>query len=421
MPGLLTRSQAADLANTVTIWPEGTTRDYMQERCQEYAEREFEKGTPAKEITIGMGGLYSEAVVRRWHRDWEEWRGQSSRHEPLPNSYILGLFGPRGSGKTLRAAHLCWEYYLQGRPVFFNPRGLLHFPPMPNRICEFLSLREFVLKSPKLKGAVYLADETQVNLSKYRASSTAAGLQRQVLQQTRKLGLDLLATSNSPNELDPSFPPQLNLHGHCKAYMEPDYPGRDEVWTQWVDTHRRWGKGATRSARGTFIDDRIRVPDYIYPASDVFDLFDTNAQADPFDVMGLTADEVRGAQAEQAAGMTIADLVSWVKDVLVPKLVVEHEVATVQVAPITTWIAERYNNGWDHQACCGAPGRQETGFSDCRKGQPMPWTLAPEFLGRAFVAAGLVMRKKHGQQLYHLPTGDGLAKWQQFGEMRLEE
>src|SRR3990167_8797764 len=77
-----------------------------------------------------FGGMVTASQVQGWCREFE--RSQQATAyaggvEAAPNSTIMALFGGKGSGKSLTACGKALEYYSDGVPVYYNPRGLLRF------------------------------------------------------------------------------------------------------------------------------------------------------------------------------------------------------------------------------------------------------------------------------------------------------
>jgi len=385
-------------------------RQHALERSRDLAFEWRADGLDYKEIAAKLGNLYQPAEIRRWIGEWE--RSQGPEHEALPNSTIMGLFGKKGSCKSLSAAAIAWEYYCEGIPVYYNPRGLLRFPPIPGGICEFVSLRDIILRAEQLRDCLVILDELQVNLSKYRTSTKASVLIRGVIQQVRKLGKDIIVTSNSPTQIDQGFAEQLDFHAMCKAHLPPDDPG-DYVDLHWCDTQSHYGKGTPRSAFGRQIDNRLRFGETLWPASDIFPLFDTNVQVDPLEVMGLTAEEIMMAKEEKDLGLNVAEVAQFCREFLVPDMVREYQAESIVPNVVVDVIASstKYARGFDHIECCRGISTQEKSEHGCQQGKLLPLIITPGLLGRALTSLGLARRARGSSKAYILPDPDNLARW----------
>lgn len=388
--------------------------DYMrlvaqrnEEKAKEIALELRNGGMRYNDIAERLGGLYRPGLIKQWCVEWEQ--NAPAPIEALPNSTIMGLFGGKGSGKSLSAGALAFEYYSEGIPVFYNPRGLLRFPPTPGGVCEFASLRDIILRAEQLRNCLIVLDEMQVNLSKYRTSTKASVLIRGVIQQVRKLGMDIVVTSNSPNQIDAGFAEQLDFHGMCRAHLPPDDP-RDYVDIHWCDTQGFYGKGTPTSVNGRRFDTRMRFGEIVWPASDIFPLYDHSVQVDPLEVMGLTAEEVLAAKEEKEIGLNVNDMKLFVINDLVPHLVRTASATSIVPTLAVDMIRTVFPKGFNHTQCCRGISTQETSEYGCKDGELIPFVVSPELLGKALTAAGLQRRGR--SQAYVLPDLDQLGRWQ---------
>jgi len=361
--------------------------------------------------------------------EWIEDKRREKRDLPpaMPDSTIVGCFGPRGSGKSLLVTWLAWQRYCQGFPVFYNPKGLLTFPPRKGGVCEFLSLKDLaMLELGNIERGFVFWDEIQRSLSKFRASTTASFLLNGALQQTRKLGLDLGVTSNAVTQLDGGLTEQLNIHGKLDGKLEwrlkKRIPNGDYVIVQWTDTHGVMGKGPNRFVKGAQIDNRIRLPRRISHLSDMFPLYNTKVIADPLEVLGLTADEMRLAGAERDSGIGRDDLAKWIRFTLVPDLVKAGATLVLPDALADTYIPAHYERGYDHSECCGSDQTErdiltihaQTGMKvKCSKGERVPITIDPALLVGGLKKAGLKSRGGRTAALqFMLPPAEMIPQFQ---------
>lgn len=375
------------------------------------------------ELWDSTGRLIPIEEIDGWIED--ERRKRTVLPEVHPRSTVLGLFGPRGSGKSLIAAKMAWDRYISGRPVFYNPRDLLRFPARKGCTAEFKSLRDVALMDERMKGSLFLWDEAQRSLSKFRASSSVSYLLGGALQQTRKLGIDIIVTSNAQGQLDSILTEQMDIHGILDGKLEERLQKRipygDYAIVQFTDTHGKMGKGPPRFGYGAHADTRLRMPRKFTHLSSIFPIFNTDAKVDPLDVLGLTADEMRLAMEERDAGINIDDLARWVRVTLIPDLVIKEGANALQPAALTTWIEEHYTFAWDHTNCCGSletkqitsmPVKGWKGkYVECDKGTPMPFKISDSILGKALKMTGLKARGTARGQVYRLPPPDQIDKF----------
>lgn len=389
----------------------------QQARIKQWVRAQVIAGRPLPEITTRLKDIVPERTVYFWADKVRQ--SLADRPDVKPQSTILGLHGPRGSCKSLCGTWFAWQAYQAGRPIMYLPRGLLNFPKLPGGRCDFLALRDLALMPEAMRGALVFWDEPQVTMSRFRAASSVNFLLRRVLQQTRKVGVDMIWASNSPNELDSALAAQTDITGRCKGYLPPLYPNGDAALISFRDEHHRFGKGAPKMIGGRQIDDRITVGYKLEPVSPIFKLFDTEAITDPFDVLGLKPEELKQANEEREAGVSMATLVPWVRAVLVPELVLRQGATSAQPSALVAWIADTFAGYWDHIGCCGSLETAETVSVDtldgpvvCNEGTRVPLQVTAAILGRAFTAAGLLPRHRRDASVYALPPAEHLEQWQ---------
>jgi hypothetical protein len=383
-------------------------RPDVQEKAMERALELRADDLTYEEIARRLGNLFRPGEIRRWCEEWDA--SQPPPVEALPNSTIMGLFGGKGSGKSLTATGTAWDYYQEGIPIYYNPAGLLKFPPIEGGICEFASLRDIILRADQLRDCLVVLDELQVNLSKYRTSTKASVLIRGVIQQVRKLGMDIVVTSNSPSQIDAGFAEQLDFHAFCKAHLPPEDP-RDYIDLHWCDTQSFYGRGSARGGYGTRADTRMRFGETLWPASDLFQLYDHSVQVDPLEVMGLTAEEIAMAKEEKELGLNVVDVANFCREFLIPDMIREYQATSLVPTRVAEVIASshKYARGFDHMRCCQGISTQEVSEHGCKQGEIMPLMITPALLGRALSSLGLPRRG--ATKAYILPEQENLAKW----------
>ena len=319
--------------------PAPPERNAQRDQAMAVARAMQQAGSTYEAIAVSLGGMWDKHTIRGWCRVWQ--RDADSFPDALPNSTILCLHGQKGSGKSLAAAYMAYDYYTQGVPVFYNPKGLLTFPAYPGAICEYASLQDIILRADQLRNCVIVLDEIQVNLSKYRTNTRASSLIRGVIQQVRKLGMDMILTTNDPSALDGALLVQLDFDVKCKSYLPPVDP-KDMIVMKWRDTQGAFGRGAGKAFHGREIENRITWAEYIWPASDIYRLFDTTVQVDPLEVMGLTADQIQAMADERDLGVGMGAIEDWLRAVLIPDLVKNRGARSVMAPALAGIIQNSY-------------------------------------------------------------------------------
>ena len=135
----------------------------------------------------------------------------------LKNSFVMGFFGERGSGKSAVMAYYGIQDWKRGRRIIYYPEsfGL----KIPGAIG--LSPRDLGVIPEMLDGATILIDEIQELLSKFRTNSTLSLQLMSLLRQVRKRGANVIFTSNDPDGINRSVADQTDMHATCQMITDP--------------------------------------------------------------------------------------------------------------------------------------------------------------------------------------------------------
>ena len=266
--------------------------------------RERDRGDSWDAITERLACFeLSKRTLQRWVDD------QHGPERPVkPVSNVRGFTGPRSSGKSLAIAQDGSEYLEAGYRVFYWPEEY--------RLVggEYRSIQQLIDMGDDLRDALLIMDEVQLAFPAIRSTSTAAFALGKLTTQIRKRGLDMDWASNSVGSVSAALQAQTDFHARCKSYVPPDYPDMDEVWVSWKDTQGRFGKGPPVGGAHGKPDTRLTFAERLYPASAVYDLFDTDGAAG-LDVLDITADSLRARRAEAAGNPALR---KYLRHVFIP-------------------------------------------------------------------------------------------------------
>lgn len=301
---------------------------------------------------------------------------------------MIGIFGGKGSGKSLFAAYLAQLWHKQdGREILYFPNDFNHVSGEP------ITLVEMFGGSEKMRGKIVIWDEAQILLNKFRAASTANRTLIGFMQQVRKQGVFLIYTSNAPNQLDKGLAEQTDFHAYCKKYEDPRCkawarkPGRarahlkacnDWMRIHWVDTAGK--TGADRRHR----DNRRRVGERLPGILRYYGLYNTYASVSPQEIAAFDKDAIQEAVEEQKSGESFDDFVLSVRQ----------------------WIVEAVEQG----AKRAVPATMAKTLSE-QTGEK----ISAERLGRALRRLGLARKRSAGGVSYELPSREELAIWTSIG------
>lgn len=267
--------------------------------------RERDRGDSWDEIAERLACFeISKRTLQRWLDDEN---GPEIPTKPVSN--VRALVGPRGSGKSLVAAFDGNEYLEAGYSVYYWPEEYQLVGG------EYRSIHQLIDMGEDLRDALLIIDEAHLAFPSIRSTSSAALGLGKLISQVRKRGLDLTYTTNSIGAVAGNLQAQTDFHARCKSYLPPDYPGMDEIWVSWKDSEGRFGKGpVVAGGRHGKPDTRLTFVDVLYPASDVFNLFNTDGAAG-LDILDVTAESLRD---RMAAAKGNAVLRKYLRHVFIP-------------------------------------------------------------------------------------------------------
>jgi hypothetical protein len=295
-------------------------------------------------------------------------------------SYVIGLFGKKGSGKSIVLCYFGLDAIEHGRQVYYYPRdyGLVGGTPMEPE--ELVSIPE------KLDGATVLIDEIQELLSKYRTNTLASQNLMAMFRQVRKRSSDVIFTSNDPGSINHGVVGQTDIHGFCTFYQDHRCDNRefhlkscdDLVVTQWTDTQGAHGTIPDRK------DGRKRYPAMLPRVKRFYGYYNTESIADPVDLYKISKRTILASQAEEKLGMTWAEFDDLLRNEIVPSLVFADN-------PVTTIV----------------PGGFVRLLMRERK-----INIDPTSLGVRLASLGLTRTRNSRNNTYALPPADRMLDWQ---------
>lgn len=306
--------------------------------------------------------------------------------ELLPPSQVMGIFGDKGSGKSLLAA------WMAERRHRATGKKILHFPDSFNHIHgEPISITEMANGSDRMNGAILIWDEAQVILNKYRSSSTANRALVAFLTQVRKRGAFLYYTSNAPKQLDKALGEQTDVHGYCvkktdprcEWFMPKTGPRRhlkdclDHIRITWVDT--QGVHGVNPAAR----DRRWRRPQNLRRIVNYYGLYNTLAQVEQAEIDNVSKDVLAEAREDVKSGVEFAEFVEMMRGWIIELLSAEGPKPS-RIIPATFANTIKTDTGLD---------------------------VSATRVGMACKALGLQSKRSERGVSYNLPDADTLHLW----------
>ena len=303
----------------------------------------------------------------------------------LLESFVMGLFGDRGSGKSAAMAYYGIAEHEAGRKIFYYQEDFgLDIPG-----AEAMPPKELISMPDKLNGATVLIDEMQELLSKYRTNSTSSMLLMSFFRQTRKRGANVVFTSNDPDGINKSLANQTDMHAMCNMITDQRCykvgyhlaSCADTVRMKVKDTQGKHGLLANRK------DGRRGFVQHLVGIGDVYPYYNTGSIADPADVMGLNKGTLLSSRAQQTLGMTWEQFDDKLANEIVPGLVAGRYNTIVPSLFVKTLQKEM-----------GIP---------MNGNDPM----APNILGTRLRSIGLIPTRVAKGMVYKLPPLERLQEW----------
>ncbi len=237
----------------------------------------------------------------------------------LKPSFVMGLFGDRGSGKSAVMAYYGIQDWKRGRQIVYYPESFAL--KVPGAIG--LGAKDIGTLPDLLDGATVLIDEIQELLSKFRTNSTLSLQLMSFFRQVRKRGASVFFTSNDPGGINRSVADQTDMHAHCE--MITDWRCyklgfhrtgcTDTVRLRIKDTQGRHGINRyKKDGRKGFVQNIVGI-------SDVYPHYDTASIANIIDVVATTKADLLEHEATKRLGMTWEEFDSQLLNGIIPQLV----------------------------------------------------------------------------------------------------
>ena len=307
-------------------------------------------------------------------------------------SFIVGLFGDRGSGKGIAGAYLAWRAQKadKDKKVFYFPESFEYKYGEALKLDMLLAFAE----TPVMKGeeidtplddSILLIDEAHILGTKYRSASWTNRTISAMFTQIRKKGVSLIYMTNSPNQLDESYAEQTDFHAFCKYWTDPKCGEtgkgfhlkecRDNVVMRFVDTQGRYGKSPY------FLDGKHRFYKWLPRVINYFDLYNTDALVSPVEIASIGKDGIVSASETAKTGVNYDEFKTRLRKELIPQLVKQ-----------------------------GAEMIYVEGLSDFIKDQ-LGITVSPERIGKACRDLGLESKRSNKGRGYILPDIENIDDW----------
>ena len=305
--------------------------------------------------------------------------------EVITEARVTAIFGGKGSGKSALMAWLLeGARKRHGRPVFYFPEDYAFHEGTPLQISDLSTLND------KFNAAAIGVDEFQQVMNKYRAATYGNRTLASWLQQVRKRGIELIVTSNDPNQIDEALLDQVSLHiwasmyedKRCKEYKYHLKDCRDALNFRVVDTHTRHGKTTM------YWDGRRRKTYRLKKAIKLYKLYNTFATVDNLEIAALDKDALMEAHEDTKSNMPYEDFLELLGTAIIPNL-------------IDRGITEIYPQAFSKSL---AENKDEDGNDD-------PIIASPGRIGRAMKALGCSSKRGSSGNVWYLPDADTVAGW----------
>ena len=307
--------------------------------------------------------------------------------EVITEARITAIFGGKGSGKSALMAWL-----LEGartrhnRPIFYFPEDYAFHDGTPLQVADLVTLND------KFNGAAIGIDEFQQVMNKYRSATYANRTLASWLQQVRKRGIELIITSNDPNQIDEALLDQVSLHiwssmvedKRCKKYRYHLKDCRDTLKFRIVDTHTRHGKTTM------YWDGRRRKTYRLRRAIRFYKLYNTFATVDNLEIAAFNKDALMEAHEDINSNMSYTEFQSLLATAIIPNLV-ERGITTIFPEAFSKTLAENKDENDNDDPIIASAGR----------------------IGRAMKSLGCVSKRGSGGNAWLLPDQDTINSWMQ--------
>jgi len=305
--------------------------------------------------------------------------------EVITDARVTAIFGEKGSGKSALMAWLLEGSRLRhNRQIFYFPKKYAFHIGKPLEIEDLASL------SDEFNHAAIGIDEWQQVFNKFRSATYANRTIAAWLQQIRKRGIELIITSNDPNQIDEAFLDQVTLHiwcsmyedKRCKQYKYHLKDCRDSLSFRVVDTHTRHGKTSL------YWDGRKRKTYRLRRAIRLYKLYDTFATVDNLEIAGQSKEAIMENYEDSKSNMSYKEFVNLMAVSIIPNLV-DRGVSILYPEKFSESLAE----------------------NQADDGNPDPIIASAGRIGRACKSLGLISKRGSGGNAWILPDVDEIGRW----------
>jgi hypothetical protein len=307
--------------------------------------------------------------------------------EVITEARVTAIFGGKGSGKSALMAWLLEGSRVRHkRNVFYFPADYAFHDGEPLTVGDLSTLND------KFNAAAIGIDEFQQVMSKYRAATYGNRTLASWLQQVRKRGIELIVTSNDPNQIDEALLEQVSLHiwsslyedKRCKKYKYHLRDCRDTLSFRIVDTHSRHGKTSL------YWDGRRRKTYRLRRAIKLYKLYNTFATVDNLEIAGFDKEKLMEAHEDTKSNMNYDEFVSLMASAVIPNLV-DKGITVIYPQAFSKSLAENQDED----------------------GNPDPIIASAGRIGRAMKALGCSAKRGSGGNAWLLPDKDTVNSWAQ--------
>lgn len=318
---------------------------------------------------------------------------------PVIEEYLVtGIIGEKGSGKSLLTAMLAEGARIrENRKVFYFPEEYKFHEGEALTLNDIYTMDIEAKKGRESKywKSVVLIEEIQRVFSKYGAATYRNQSFQSMMQQIRKLGIELIWNSNDPDGIDDSIIPQTDIHmrciyfedDRCRAYGYHRSDCKDRIIARVVDTQRKHGRNPNH------YDGRKRYTTRFREVVKYFSLYNTFASVSATEISMMDKNAVLQAHSESQSTTTVQKLENLLAERIIPHIVV--------------------NLGWDRVIPSRFAKWLETATDE--NDENMNIVVSPKMLGMALANLGLPKKRNSAGMVYMLPEPDDIVNWQSGG------
>ncbi len=305
----------------------------------------------------------------------------------ITEARVTAIFGTKGSGKSALMAWL-----LEGartrhkRKIFYFPEDYAFHDGTPLQIADLSTLND------QFNGSAIGIDEFQQVMNKYRSATYGNRTLASWLQQVRKRGIELIITSNDPNQIDEALLDQVSMHiwssmyedKRCRAYKFHLKDCRDALSFRIVDTHSKHGKTTLHW------DGRRRKTYRLRRAIRLYKLYNTFATVDTLEIAKMGKEALFEAHEDSTSNMSYAEFQQLLATAIIPNLV-ERGISIIFPEAFSKTLADNKDEDGNDDPIIASAGR----------------------IGRAMKSLGCTSKRGSGGNAWNLPDKDTIDSWTQ--------